>query len=93
MTAKPHKDLRFFWLAAFIAVSEHGSQVKASKALQCSQSKVSRAITELEEWLGRVLLSSDVPPDLTEAGQSFLPVAREIVSLLADHRAVPGAQN
>jgi LysR family glycine cleavage system transcriptional activator len=78
-------------LEAFIAAAHAGSQREAAKALGCTQSAVSKRITTLEAWLGKLLLTSDAPKELTESGKAFLPVAQQIVTLLEEARSQPSS--
>ncbi len=78
-------------LEAFMAAADAGSQREAAKALGCTQSAVSKRITTLEAWLGKLLLTSDAPKELTENGKAFLPVARQIVTLLKEARSQPSS--
>lgn len=74
-------------LEAFIAVVRHGSQREAANDLGCTQSAISKRISFLETWLGKLLLTSDSPKELTENGKVFLPVAEQVVALLTQAQA------
>ncbi|HXF45428.1 MAG TPA: LysR family transcriptional regulator [Burkholderiaceae bacterium] len=73
---------RFAALAAFAAVVEAGSFVRAAERLGTSTSTLSRQIAELEQHLGARLLNRTTRKlSLTESGQAFYERA---VQLLAD---------
>ncbi|MBR0754341.1 LysR family transcriptional regulator [Bradyrhizobium jicamae] len=68
-------------LAAFLAISKHGSIGRAAVAMDLTQPAVTRALKRLEHRLGTVLFErhpSGVIP--TPAADSLLPYAEEIVS-------------
>lgn len=59
-------------MEAFVRVIDTGSFSNAAKQLQVGQPAVSKAISQLEEWLGvRLLLRSTRSVTATEAGQNF----------------------
>ena len=75
-------------LGCFIAVVEQGSLSRAAVALEIAVSTVSRKIDALETELGsRLLLRSSRQVILTDAGERFLPRARNILAELADGKA------
>lgn len=86
MSNKRVATVRLVELEAFIAVVEEGGYTAAAKALGVDQSTVSRYLTNLEKWAQVPLLTMDVPPDLTAQGEQFLPVAREVVTMLRETR-------
>ncbi|MTW00930.1 LysR family transcriptional regulator [Duganella ginsengisoli] len=67
-----------------VAVADHGSFGGAAAALDCTQSRISHGIGELEAALGfRVLQRSRTGCKPTEAGQRVLAAARQILQLAA----------
>lgn len=84
--ASGDNGVRSHWLAAFIEVAEHRSYSEAARRLYRSQACISQYVQQLEDWLGRTLLSAEVT--LTTDGQEFLPKAREICRLLTESRVV-----
>ena len=68
------------WLEDFVALAEASSFSRAAETRNVTQSAFSRRIRQLEAWLGATLVSrATVPAELTPAGRSFLPVARETI--------------
>ncbi len=70
-------------LAAFLAISEHGSFNKAAAALFLTQPAVSNRINQLEKELGVTLLNRHraiTQVTLTEAGEAFLPHAQALMA-------------
>lgn len=68
-------------LKTFLLIAESGSFARAARAIYRSQSAVTAQIQALEEQLGVQLFDRATrPPQLTEAGRSFIPRAREAVS-------------
>jgi DNA-binding transcriptional LysR family regulator len=75
-------------LQCFVAVVETGSLSRAAVQLEIAISSVSRKIDALEAELGsRLLLRSSRQVILTDAGERFLPRARNILAELADGKA------
>lgn len=76
-------------LQAFVAVAEEGHFVRAADALGCAQSVVSKRLKRLEDRIGVRLVarSKRSKVELTQAGQQFLPTAREILAQLAKAEA------
>lgn len=73
------------WLETFIAVIGAGKQTAVAIDMGRDQGTVSRHIKKLEAWLGGTLLfNGNVPAELSPAGEAFLPVAKEVLSLLAE---------
>ncbi|HEY4302676.1 MAG TPA: LysR family transcriptional regulator [Candidatus Didemnitutus sp.] len=73
--------MEIYQLRYFIAVSEEGSFTKAASRLHISQPSLSQQVLNLEEELGQKLfhrLGRQV--SLTDAGQTLLQRARDIVS-------------
>ena len=79
--------MRLAWIESLVAVAEHGSFSVAARYLGCHQSVVSRNVEQLQKWLRRQLIASYPPVKLTDDGQSFLPVAMEVIRLLNESRA------
>ncbi|MDR2016649.1 MAG: LysR family transcriptional regulator [Burkholderiales bacterium] len=74
-------------LAAFLAVTEHGSFSRAAEQLHLTQSAISKRISTLENLLGVTLfdrLSRTVV--LTEAGRVLLPRAQQLLRDIGDSR-------
>jgi DNA-binding transcriptional LysR family regulator len=75
-------------LQCFVAVVECGSLSRAALQLELAVSSVSRKLDALEAELGsRLLLRSSRQVILTDAGERFLPRARNILAELADGKA------
>jgi DNA-binding transcriptional LysR family regulator len=71
------------WLETFVAVVDSGGFSAASAAVHRSQSRVSAHVAALESALGVVLFDRrHRPVELTDAGQAYLPHAREALSAL-----------
>lgn len=69
------------WLETFVAVADHGSFSRASKVIHRSQSRVSAHIAALERALDATLFDRrHRPVQLTDAGESLLPHARDILA-------------
>ena len=69
-------------LEMLAAVADQGSFGAAAARLDCTQSRISHAITELEQSLGaRLLVRSRTGCTPTEAGQRVLANARQILAL------------
>lgn len=75
-------------LQCFVAVVENRSLSRAAAQLEIAVSSVSRKIDALEAELGsRLLLRSSRQVILTDAGERFLPRARNILAELEDGKA------
>ena len=74
-------------LRALAAVVDSGSFEQAAAQLHLTPSAVSQRIKALETSAGRVLVRRTKPSEITEAGQSFLRLARQIGILLDDASA------
>src|SRR6476646_256269 len=72
-------------LRYFVAVAEEGSFSHAAEREHVSQPSLSQQIQKLEEELNQQLFDR-LPRSvvLTEAGRSFLPYARQILTAIAD---------
>lgn len=76
------------WLEDFLALSSAGVFAKAADARNISQSAFTRRIKNLEYWVGTPLFDRSVHPVvLTQAGESFRPVAHEMMKTLSTARA------
>ena len=75
-------------LECFVAVVETGSLSRAAAQLEMAVSSVSRKLDALEADVGsRLLLRSSRQMVLTDAGERFLPRARNILMELAEGKA------
>lgn len=76
------------WLEDFVTLSSTGIFAKAADARNISQSAFTRRIKNLEYWVGTPLFDRSVHPVvLTKAGESFRPVAHELINTLTTARA------
>ncbi|HEX4250660.1 MAG TPA: LysR substrate-binding domain-containing protein [Pseudonocardia sp.] len=78
--SSPEVDLDLRLVRYFVAVAEHGHFGRAAAALRVAQPSLSRQIRRLEQQLGARLL--DRTPQgsrLTQAGEVFLPRAKELL--------------
>lgn len=83
------------WLETFVAVVDSGSFSAAAGTVHRSQSRVSAHVAALEQALGATLFDRRHRPIvLTDAGEAYLPHAREVLAALgrgaADIEAVIG---
>ncbi|MBO0872281.1 MAG: LysR family transcriptional regulator [Pseudonocardia sp.] len=68
------------WLETFLAVTDSGGFSAPAQAVHRSQSRVSSHVTSLEQALGaRLFDRGHRPVLLTDAGEAFLPHAREVL--------------
>lgn len=68
------------WLEDFVTLADCSSFSRAAEMRNITQPAFSRRIKQLEAWLGAVLISrATMPAELTPAGQTFLPLAREAI--------------
>jgi DNA-binding transcriptional LysR family regulator len=71
----------FGWLETFVAVVDSGGFSAAADAVHRSQSRVSSHVASLEQALGaRLFDRRRRPVGLTDAGEAFLPHAREVLA-------------
>ncbi|MFN3566703.1 MAG: LysR family transcriptional regulator, partial [Burkholderiaceae bacterium] len=83
---------RFASMAAFAAVVESGSFVRAAERLGTSTSTLSRRIVELEQHLGARLLNRTTRKlSLTEGGQAFYERAVQVLADLEEAEALAGS--
>lgn len=68
-------------LRTLIAVIDHGSFDAAADELRLTQSAVSQRIRALETSVGQVLVRRTRPAGVTEAGQVYLRLARQMIAL------------
>lgn len=74
-------------LLTFLTVCEQGSIIQAAQALYIEQGTASRRISRLEKELGLSLLNRNKGQRetfLTESGQEFYPIARQMMALMDD---------
>jgi DNA-binding transcriptional LysR family regulator len=72
------------WLEDFLALAETGNFSRAAEDRHMTQPAFSRRIRALEEWLGVVLIDRTThPAALTEAGEWFRSVARDLLARVA----------
>lgn len=75
-------------IAAFLTISQVGGFTRAALLLSLSQPAISRRIELLERELGAPLFERlPTGARLTEAGQAFLPYARQILAAIDDGAA------
>ncbi|MCO8611160.1 LysR substrate-binding domain-containing protein [Burkholderia multivorans] len=77
------------WIEDFVALAKHQTFSRAADARHITQSGLSRRIRALEQSLGAELIDrSTYPPTPTTAGRFFLEAAEEVLTRLADVKAV-----
>ncbi len=75
------------WLQDFICLENTRSFTQAAQQRHITQSALSRRIKALEEWLESPLIDrTRYPIQLTDAGDTFLPVARQMITQLQQTR-------
>ncbi|MEK9278373.1 MULTISPECIES: LysR family transcriptional regulator [unclassified Bradyrhizobium] len=68
------------WLEDFLAIAEEGGFSRAAERRHVTQPALSRRIRSLEEWLGTPLFERSTHTiTLTAAGESFRPVAEDVL--------------
>ena len=83
--------VEFRYLRSFLTVAKHKSFMLAAEELFLTQSAVSQQIRALEAELGAPLFTRDHHAvDLTGAGRTLLPQARQIISLVDGTRTLLG---
>ncbi|GAA3511688.1 LysR family transcriptional regulator ArgP [Aeromicrobium panaciterrae] len=79
-------DVDLSQLRALAAVVDEGSFDAAAAALHLTPSAVSQRMKALEQSAGRVLVRRTKPSAVTEAGEAYLRLARQVESLVQDVR-------
>jgi LysR family transcriptional regulator, chromosome initiation inhibitor len=74
-------------LQALAAVIDEGTFDRAALALHVTPSAISQRIKALETFAGRVLVRRTKPSTVTESGQTYLRLARQVGVLMEDIRA------
>lgn len=75
------------WLEDFLCLARTLNFTRAAQERNVTQSAFSRRIQVLEIWVGTPLIDrSTYPVKLSEAGEEFLPVAKETVATLLRNR-------
>ncbi|WP_158234147.1 LysR family transcriptional regulator [Oceaniglobus indicus] len=75
------------WLQDFICLEATRSFTQAAQQRHITQSALSRRIKALEVWLDTPLIDrTRYPVQLTDAGETFLPVARQMITGLQQAR-------
>lgn len=77
-------------LRTLAAVIDAGTFDKAAQTLHITSPAVSHRIKALERDIGRVLVHRSVPVEVTEAGESVLRLARQVIELELATRAEIG---
>lgn len=82
------------WLEDVLSLSTTLSFSRAARERNVTQSALSRRVRHLEDWLGLPLFDrSSYPIRLTEAGETFLPRAQEIIRQVQGARLEVRQQN
>ena len=77
------------WVEDFLSVVETLNFSRAAKLRNVTQPAFGRRVRSLENWLGAELFDrSTYPCSLTPAGESFVPIAREMLSQSVQARLV-----
>lgn len=75
------------WLRDFICLARALNFTRAADERNITQSAFSRRIKSLESWIGVPLVDrANFPIRLSQAGEQFLPVAKEAVARLSEAR-------
>lgn len=81
------------WLQDFVCLARTLNFTRAAEERNITQPAFSRRIKALENWIGVPLIKrSTYPVQLSEAGQQFLPVARNAIAEITDIRQTIRAQ-
>jgi len=86
-------DLQLSQLSALAAVVDEGSFDAAARRLHLTQSAVSQRIKALEQTAGQVLVKRGRPALTTVAGEAYLRLARQLVTLVEQTEAELGRTN
>lgn len=78
-------------LQALVAAVDTGTFDAAARQLHVTPSAISQRIRSLENGVGSILLTRSKPVRATDAGATYLALARKIDALTADARAAPSA--
>lgn len=71
------------WLEDFVTLADTSSFSRSAELRNVTQPAFSRRIKQLEVWLGAPLINrGTMPAELTPAGRSFLPLARDTIRTL-----------
>jgi DNA-binding transcriptional LysR family regulator len=88
-------DLDLAQVRAFVAVADEGHFGRAAQTLALTQQALSKRVARLESRLGPLLERGPGGVRLTEAGERFLPAARQLLELaehaVSDARQEPAA--
>lgn len=84
VTINQPDSLRLIWIEAFMAAALYGDYTEAGKWLSLSPTTVRRRMEQLEIWLHLVLITDDVPFEVTEDGYDFVLVAARVIELIDD---------
>lgn len=84
-------DVEVSDLRALLAVVDEGTFDAAALALHVTPSAVSQRVKSLERRAGRVLVRRTRPVEVTEAGEAYLRLARQVVMLVRTTRATVDA--
>ena len=75
------------WLRDFICLGRTLNFTRAADERNITQSAFSRRIKSLESWIGVPLIDrANFPVRLSQAGEQFLPVAKEAIARLSESR-------
>jgi LysR family transcriptional regulator (chromosome initiation inhibitor) len=80
-------------LKALAASADEGTFEAAARRLHVTPSAISQRIRALENAVGAILLTRSKPVRATEAGATYLALARKIDALTADARAEAGGDD
>ena len=79
--------MKLEWMRVFLEIAETGSMNKAAENLYLTQPAITKNIHALEKELAQELfLRKKTGVELTEAGELFLPYAREIIQKFEQYR-------
>ena len=81
------ETVKLAWLRAFLMLADCGRQTETAQHLGCTQPMVSTNLRSLEKWLGKKLFARGSGSTLTDEGEEFYPIARDVVDLLLEIRS------